>query len=92
MKIDKGQTNPALLGNGPGAGPKKSKESDGDVANRIANVNAPAGTKPARVVSGKGSPNLDKDAFFKLMMTVLVNKFFKRLIIFFQHFFLVIVT
>jgi len=46
------------------------KETVGDVANRVAN----SGKTSSRVVDGKGNPKLDKDAFFKLMLTHLKNQ------------------
>jgi flagellar basal-body rod modification protein FlgD len=49
---------------------KAPKENVGDVANRVAS----SGKAPARVVDGKGNPKLDKDSFFKLMLTHLKNQ------------------
>ncbi len=50
---------------------KAPKESIGDIGNRIANSGKAGG---GRVVDGKGNPKLDKDAFFKLMLTHLKNQ------------------
>ncbi len=47
------------------------KESVGDIANRVANS---AGFAPGRAVKGTGNPQLDKDAFFKLMLTHIKNQ------------------
>jgi flagellar basal-body rod modification protein FlgD len=60
------QTNPSAGPAGSSASAAKGKEAAADVANRIAQS---SNTKPTRVVQGKGNTSLDKDAFFKLMMT-----------------------
>ncbi len=52
----------------PGKGPK---ENIGDLGNRVASSGKPAS---GRVLEGKGNPKLDKDAFFKLMLTHLKNQ------------------
>jgi flagellar basal-body rod modification protein FlgD len=52
----------------PGKGPK---ENIGDIGNRVASTGKPAS---GRMVEGKGNPKLDKDAFFKLMLTHLKNQ------------------
>jgi flagellar basal-body rod modification protein FlgD len=46
------------------------KESVGDVANRVSNSGKPSG----RRVQGQGSAQLDKDAFFKLMLAQVKNQ------------------
>lgn len=46
------------------------KESVGDIANRVANSGKPSG----RRIQGAGSPQLDKDAFFKLMLAQVKNQ------------------
>lgn len=51
----------------PTSGPK---ESVGDIANRVANSGKPSG----RRIQGAGSPQLDKDAFFKLMLAQVKNQ------------------
>ncbi len=50
---------------------KASKENIGDIGNRVASTGKPAS---GRMVEGKGNPKLDKDAFFKLMLTHLKNQ------------------
>ena len=50
---------------------KAPKENIGDMGNRVASTGKPAS---GRVVEGKGNPKLDKDAFFKLMLTHLKNQ------------------
>jgi flagellar basal-body rod modification protein FlgD len=50
---------------------KAPKENVGDIGNRVANSGKATGS---RVVEGKGNPKLDKDAFFKLMLTHLKNQ------------------
>jgi flagellar basal-body rod modification protein FlgD len=50
---------------------KAPKENIGDIGNRVASAGKPAS---GRVVEGKGNPKLDKDAFFKLMLTHLKNQ------------------
>ena len=50
---------------------KTPKESLGDIGNRVANSGKVNG---GRVVQGQGNPKLDKDAFFKLMLTHLKNQ------------------
>ena len=50
---------------------KVSKENIGDIGNRVANSGNAAN---GRVVQGQGNPKLDKDAFFKLMLTHLKNQ------------------
>ncbi|MBY0385187.1 flagellar biosynthesis protein FlgD [bacterium] len=50
---------------------KTPKESLGDIGNRVANSGKVGG---GRAVQGQGNPKLDKDAFFKLMLTHLKNQ------------------
>ncbi len=50
---------------------KAPKESLGEIGNRVANSGKVGGS---RVVQGQGNPKLDKDAFFKLMLTHLKNQ------------------
>lgn len=66
MKIDSSATAQASTLNTS----KGSKESVGDIANRVANSGKPTG----RRVQGQGSPQLDKDAFFKLMLAQVKNQ------------------
>lgn len=54
---------PSLKTSGP-------KESVGDVANRVANSGKPTG----RRIQGQGNSQLDKDAFFKLMLAQVKNQ------------------
>jgi flagellar basal-body rod modification protein FlgD len=56
-------------GGATGVSGKSAVSRDSDVANRVAMSNANPSAKPSRVVQGKGNTSLDKDAFFKLMMT-----------------------
>lgn len=77
MKLDKSAAAPAtasgINSTVQGKASSAPKEAAGDTANRIANITQ-SGAKPARVVTGKGNPNLDKDAFFKLMLTQVQNQ------------------
>ncbi len=50
---------------------KAPKENIGDIGNRVASTGKPAA---GRVHEGKGNPKMDKDAFFKLMLTHLKNQ------------------
>ncbi len=72
MKVNTGSTNmispTAKQTHAAGEAPK---ESVGDVGNRVANSGKVAS---GRVLDGKGNPKLDKDAFFKLMLTHLKNQ------------------
>lgn len=65
---------PAIAQSSAPQGPKisnsGSQESVGDIANRVANSGKPSG----RRVQGKGSSQLDKDAFFKLMLAQVKNQ------------------
>ena len=53
--------------------PKKNSNqpSVGDIANQISGNEM---TKTGRAIEGKGNPKLDKDAFFKLMLTQVKNQ------------------
>ncbi|MCB9073902.1 MAG: flagellar hook assembly protein FlgD [Bdellovibrionaceae bacterium] len=53
-----------------GSKSKMPQESVGDIANRVANSGKPTG----RRVQGKGNAQLDKDAFFKLMLAQVKNQ------------------
>ena len=51
-------------------GAQSPKESVGDIANRVANSGKPSG----RRIQGQGNAQLDKDAFFKLMLAQVKNQ------------------